>query len=189
MQLQQQEHRAAAEESPITSLKEKYGILGTKVPYLSYLAACDLHLRPLLAPSAKRTFLIEHHPPRGKARLRPTMVWRKLRPTILNPLYWTTVLRYATLATKMSKLSHICIVIITKLSYYYSYVNAKTNPELWAKHKSQLSPQSRNRHGNVQKNVIPNTLGVTQIITYCQNRLVNRKMSIAVKLILHVRIK
>ena len=78
MQLQQQENRAAAEESPITSLKEKYGIVGTQVPYFSYMVACDLHLQPSLGPSAKRIFLIEPHPLGRKARLCPTTVERKL---------------------------------------------------------------------------------------------------------------
>jgi hypothetical protein len=54
-------------------------------------------------------------------------------------------------------------------------------------HKS--SPQSRNHHGDVQKNVIPNTLGVTRSIAYRQNRLVNKKTAIIIKMILHLGIK
>ena len=66
---------------------------------------------------------------------------------------------------------------------YYSYVMAKPNAELRAKHKPQVEPtsQSRNHHGDVQKNEIPNTLGVTRSIPYRRNRHVNRKTAIITK--------
>ena len=72
---------------------------------------------------------------------------------------------------------------------YDSYVKIKTNPELLAKHKPQVEPQSHNHHGDVRKNVIRNTLGETRSIAYCKNRLVNRKKAIVVELILHVGTK
>ena len=54
-------------------------------------------------------------------------------------------------------------------------------------HKS--SPQSRNHHDDVRKNVILNTLGVMWSIPYRKNCLVNRKTAIIVELTLHVGIK
>jgi hypothetical protein len=59
---------------------------------------------------------------------------------------------------------------------------SKTQTTSWA-HNHTITG---NHHGDVQKNVIPNTLGVTWSIAYCQNHLVNRKTAIIVKLILHI---
>ena len=56
-------------------LKEKYGIVGTKVPYFSYLAAWDLHMRPSLVPSAKRTFTW-----RSRRLPSPTQINLSIRP-------------------------------------------------------------------------------------------------------------
>ena len=76
--------------------------------------------------------------------------------------------------------------LLKYLKYHYGCVcNILTwlHKQIWSfeqntNHKS--SPQLCNHHGNVQKNVIPNTLGVTQSIAYCQNCLVHWKTAIIV---------
>ena len=91
MLLQWQENRATVEETPITSQgKVWYGksTVDTKVRYFSYLAACDLHLRPSIATSAKCTFSYKHicpeegqtAPYNGRAQAAPD----RTKPTLIS---------------------------------------------------------------------------------------------------------
>ncbi len=81
---------------------------------------------------------------------------------------------------------------VSKIAYigsdqyvYYSYALGKITTR---NHKPQLLPQHCNHHDEVRKNGIPYAVGLMRSIGYRQNRLVNRKTAIIVKMTLHVGI-